>query len=294
MMSLSTIGGFNTAQTTLWRGATLVLATTSGQVLRSLNLYKVRYLRASPQQLQGLVDMVRGRTVRFPTLERVEAGGAATPQSLVLGARATLCTNVVGVYGSTEAGLVAQAPSSLLFARSDAAGYVVPGVEVTIVDESGNPLSGTGEGIVRIRASHIAQSYLGDEAATASGFRDGWFYPGDLGRFGPDGVLHITGRADEMINAGGVKLSPMLVDEFLLAQPGIREAATFAHRQPGRADEVWAAVVCTDGFDEATVLATARAKLNSRAPVKLLRMQEIPRNAMGKPLRQQLTKQSAH
>jgi acyl-CoA synthetase (AMP-forming)/AMP-acid ligase II len=75
MMWLSTIGGFGTAQSTLWHGTTLVLATAPLQVLRSINLYKVAFLRASPQQLQGLVEMVRGRPVRFPSLERIEVGG---------------------------------------------------------------------------------------------------------------------------------------------------------------------------------------------------------------------------
>jgi acyl-coenzyme A synthetase/AMP-(fatty) acid ligase len=292
MMWLSTIGGWNTAHTSLWHGCTLCLATAPQLIVRMLNLHRVRYLRASPQQLQGIVDVVRGRPLRFPHLERVEVGGAATPQSLILTARATLCTNVVGVYGSTEMGLVAQTPSSVLYSQPTAAGYVVPGVTVEIVDDAGNAVEAGAEGIVRVRAPLMADRYIGDEEATAAGFRDGWFHPGDLGRLGADGVLHITGRADEMINSGGVKLSPVIVDEFLLAQPGVRDAAAFAHRQPGRYDQVWAAVVCDERFDEEAVLSAARARLNSRAPVRIVRMAEIPRNAMGKAQRQQLTREA--
>lgn len=292
MMWLSTIGGFGTAQSTLWHGTTLVLATAPLQVLRSINLYKVAFLRASPQQLQGLVDVVRGRPVRFPSLERIEVGGASTPTQVMLAARATLCPNVISIYGSTEAGLVAQAPASVMYAHPDAAGYVVPDVQVRIVDEAGKPVPPDTEGLIQVRTPSMVAEYVGDPDATAAGFKDGWFIPGDLGLLRADGLLLIRGRADEMINAGGVKLSPTLVDEFLLGQPGVRDAAAFAFRRTGQYDQVWAAVVCGPDFNEDAVLASARAKLNSRAPVRIVRVAEIPRNAMGKPLRQQLSQQA--
>lgn len=289
MMGLSTIGGFGTATTTLWHGATLVLATAPLMVLRALSLYGVRSLRASPQQLQGLVEMVRGRPVQFPRLQKIEVGGASTPPSVILAARATLCTNVMGIYGSTEAGLVAVAPAAVLHAHPDAAGYVVPGVQVRVVDDAGLPVEAGAEGVIQIRAPGMIRGYLGDEQATAEAFHDDWFIPGDLGVLRADGLLHIRGRVDEMINAGGVKLSPSMVDEFLLTQPGVRDAATFAFRQTGRHDQVWAAVVCGPDFNEPAVLAACRARLNSRAPVRLIPMVEIPRNAMGKAMRQQLS-----
>ena len=289
MMWLSTIGGFGTVQYSLWHGATLVLATAPLAVLRAINLYRVTALRASPQQLQGLVEMVRGRPVRFPSLEKIEVGGAATPTPVLLGARAILCPNVIGIYGSTEAGLVAQAPASVMYTHPDAAGYVVPGAEVRIVDETGQPAGFGVEGVVQLRTPYMIDHYIGDDEATAAGFRDGWFIPGDLGMLGADGLLRITGRADEMINAGGVKLSPLLVDEFLLTQPGIQDAAAFAFRQTGRSDQVWAAVVCGEGFNEQAILAACQARLNSRAPTRLIRLAEIPRNAMGKAMRQKLS-----
>ena len=292
MMWMSTIGGFGTAQTTLWHGTTLVLALGARQVLRSMSLYKVANLRASPQQLQGLVSIVAGRPVRFPALQRVEVGGSSIPTPVLLGARATLCPNVVGIYGSTEASLVAQAPGATLHMTPDAAGYVVPGVEVRILDDNGQPLGFDTEGHIHVRTPYMVHEYIGDADSTARSFRDGWFIPGDLGVLRADGLLRITGRADEMINAGGVKLSPVLVDDFLATQPGIKDGAAFAYRRPGRHDEVWAGVVVGDGFDEQAVLAAGRAKLNSRAPVKLVRMQEIPRNPMGKVLRQKLAEQA--
>lgn len=289
MMWLSTIGGFGTVTSSLWHGCTLVLATAPLTVLRFINLYKVVSLRTSPQQLQGLLELVHGRPVRFPSLQRVEVGGASMPAPVILATRATLCPNVIGIYGSTEAGLVAQAPTAVLHAHPDAAGYVVPGVEVRVVDDSGNAVEPNAEGLIQIRAPGMIDGYIGDAEETAASFQGGWFIPGDLGRLRADGLLHITGRADEMINAGGVKLSPVMVDEFLLAQPGVRDAATFAFRQTGRNDQIWAAIVCADDFNQKALLEACRVRLNSRAPTRLVVLAEIPRNAMGKPLRQKLS-----
>lgn len=289
MMWLSAIGGWSTTQMTLMHGATLVMATTPLNVLRATNLYKVRMLRASPQQLQVLVEMVRGQPVRFPSLEKVEVGGASLPPAVLLGARALLCPNVVGIYGSTEASLVAQAPASLLQAVPDAAGYVLPDVEVRICDAQGRVVDHGVEGVVQLRSPVLADGYVGDAAATAAAFHDGWFSPGDLGVLRQDGLLRITGRTDEMINAGGVKVNPVLVDEFLMAQPGIADAAAFAFRRTGHHDQIWAAVVPKEGYDEKALLAAGVERLNSRAPVKLVKVPEIPRNAMGKALRQKLS-----
>ncbi|MES2940056.1 MAG: fatty acid--CoA ligase family protein [Pseudomonadota bacterium] len=288
-MWLSSIGGFGIVQSTLWHGATLVQAMSPQEMLRAMSLYGVRTLRVSPHQLQGLLDLIRGRPVRFASLERIEIGGAAIPASLLLTARAILCPNITGVYGSTEAGLVAQAPAALLHAHPDAAGYVMPGVDVRIVDDDGAPLGFDAEGRVQIRTPTMVEGYLGDAAATATGFRDGWFVPGDLGLLRADGLLLLRGRADELINLGGVKINPALVDEFLLAQPGVRDAATFARRRAGMLDDIWAAVVPGPGFDEAALLAAARARLNVRAPSRVVQVADIPRNAMGKALRQQLS-----
>ncbi|HSW16216.1 MAG TPA: long-chain fatty acid--CoA ligase, partial [Ramlibacter sp.] len=273
MMGLSTIGGYGTANGTLWHGATLVLAVSPAQVLRAMSLYGVASLQASPQQLQGLVELVRSRSIRLPSLRRIEVGGATLPTSVALAARATLCPNVVGVYGATEAGGISKAPASVLQHHPDAAGYILPDVEVQILDDAGQVAAPGVEGVVRVRVPDMPDRYLGDPEVSALAWRDGWFHPGDVGLIMADGLLRITGRVDEMINAGGVKLSPVLVDDFLLTQPGIREAAAFAFRQPGLPDLVYAAVVCDEAaFDEQAVLAACRGRLNSRAPVRLVRL----------------------
>jgi acyl-coenzyme A synthetase/AMP-(fatty) acid ligase len=293
MMWMSTIGGWGTIHMTLMHGGMVALFTDPLSVLRAINLYHVRFLRASPQQLQSLVEIVRGFPVRYPSLAKIELAGASVPSSLLLAARAVLCPTIVSIYGSTEAGLVAQVSGALLHAVPDAGGYPVPDVQVRVVDAEGRPVANGEEGTIHLRTPQLTDCYIGDPEASAQSFRDGWFIPGDLGVLRDDGLLRITGRIDEIINTGGVKVNPAVLDEFLRLQPGVADAAAFAYRRPGQRDQVWAAVVAKDGFDERQTLAAAVQRFNARAPVKLVRVDAIPRNAMGKAMRQKLTQEAS-
>jgi acyl-coenzyme A synthetase/AMP-(fatty) acid ligase len=82
------------------------------------------------------------------------------------------------------------------------------------------------EGIVAMRTPGMAESYLDDPAATARNFRDGWFLSGDLGRLLPDGRFVLHGRRDDMLNLGGIKISPVEVEDIIrLGVEGILDVA---------------------------------------------------------------------
>ena len=88
--------------------------------------------------------------------------------------------------------------------------------EVQIIGMDGEPCTSPGlKGTVRIRNGYMASAYIAEPQATEKAFRDGWFYPGDLGWWGPAGELVIGGRLDEVINLGGEKVDPNAVDEVL-------------------------------------------------------------------------------
>lgn len=70
----------------------------------------------------------------------------------------------------------------------------------------------------------MAWPYSADLVETDAVKGDGWFYPGDIGRLDPDGPLIVTGRADEVINCGGVKFTPEIVEENIRRHPKLRIA----------------------------------------------------------------------
>ena len=288
MMTMGTFGGFTIAYRARAAGVPVFFAYTPSAVIRSLAAGGVTELTASPAQLAGLVRQMAGRTVRLPSLHSIVTGGAPIPAALLARARATLCANVVGVYGSTEAGTSARAPAHMLERYPGCAGYIEPGVEVQIVDEAHQPVAPGQEGVVRVRSGSVAAEFMGDPAGTAKAFRDGWFYPGDLGVFKTEGVLVITGRETEVINIGGSKINPALIDEFLASQPSVVDAAAFGVAAQDGVEQVWAAVVVGSGVNQERLLRVCREQFGNRGPARIFQVAEIPRNAMGKIQRSDL------
>lgn len=138
------------------------------------------------------------------------------------------------------------------------------------------------QGEIRIRSDRIAEGYLGDEEASARVFRNGWVYPGDLGRRLPDGMLVIDGRVDERMNIGGVKVLPNRLEDAALEHPGVRDCAAFALPDAAGQDECWLAVVAAEGLTRQSLVDHLDRQGGRLPAVRFVWIDEIPRNAMGK------------
>jgi len=226
----------------------------------------------------------------FPSLETIEFGGSPLPRRLYDLACARLCPNIVSLYGTTEAGAIAAAPMAALIDRPGAVGYVHAGVEIEAVDADDKPLPPGSEGILRVRSDTCVDGYVDLAASSTGAFKGGWFYPGDVGTVSGDGLLTLAGRASEVINSGGVKVSPQVIEDVLLSLPEIRDAAAFGAPDAGGITQIWAAIVPNGPVNAPTLRAACFERLLERAPRRFLRVKRIPRNAAGKILRGELTR----
>jgi acyl-coenzyme A synthetase/AMP-(fatty) acid ligase len=137
-----------------------------------------------------------------------------------------LSDRLVFGYGSTETGLTAIGPANLVDGVPGAAGYKVPWADMQIVGEDHQPLPVGAIGRVRVRSDEMVTGYMdGDAISGAGSFHDGWFYPGDMGPIKADGLFVLEGRSDDVLNVGGVKISAWTVEEKLMDEAGVREAA---------------------------------------------------------------------
>ena len=127
----------------------------------------------------------------------------------------------------------------------------------------------------------MPQGYYGPDA-DLPGFRDGWFHPGDHGYVSPEGFVHVEGRRDHLMNVGGHKVAPELIESTLSGFPGVGEAAAYGEDDALAGTRVAAAVVATDAVDMARLAEYAREKLGWFAPSRYFRVASLPRNAMGK------------
>ena len=172
-----------------------------------------------------------------------------------------------------------------------AVGYLFPWVKLEIVDEDGRNLGFDSEGIVRIAGEDSVGSYLVADAESEGIFKDGWFYPGDLGVLNKDGLLTIVGRTSEVINRGGVKIAPAIIEDVIKAHPAIADAGVVAVTDEKGMPQIWAGVVAKGKFSEIEVLAYARGKLGNVTPNQIIAVGSLPRNQLGKIIRSELAQQ---
>jgi acyl-coenzyme A synthetase/AMP-(fatty) acid ligase len=286
MMGFSTLGGYQTAMSALVLGGSMCFAGAPEDVLQVISLFHVTRLIAAPFQIRTLLDAQAKNGLQLPSLRHVFLSGGVLSNALLAEVRQQLCPNVICAYGSTELGMVAYGPASAMRGIQGATGFVMPGELIEVIDKDGKVLPSGEEGTIRIRAEHIDR-YFVPTPDDAEIFKDGYFYPGDVGRLLPDGILVVTGRVDEIINRGGDKAAPELIEEAIRTIPEISDAAVFA--VPGT-NQIWAAVVCKGKLQHTEVLEACRKKLAGMAPNRLIELDRIPRNDMGKIIREDMKK----
>jgi acyl-coenzyme A synthetase/AMP-(fatty) acid ligase len=206
-------------------------------------------------------------------------------------AMARLCPEVVVYLGATEVGGIAAGPAATVLAERESRpgliGPLLPGARAQAVDAADQPLPPGREGVLRVATGTHVEGYLGKTGPDAA-LRGGWFYPGDIGTVWPDGMISLTGRASEIINSGGMKVSPTVVEERLLTLPGVAEAAAFGVPDAGGIERVWAAIVADPPVDDAVLDAFCDRSPKSQAPEVILRLTALPKTESGKVLRRTL------
>jgi len=245
----------------------------------------VTHMISSPAIAAKLVSTVGEDAPQLPDTALYLGGGLVAPALRERLAR-RFTPRIGIIYGSTEAGEVAVAHPQDYAARPDTVGRPVPWLQLEIVDDDDRPLPADATGRVRMRGIGCVRSYNGE---TEGAFKDGWFYPGDLGRLTPEGLLAIEGRAVEVLNVGGTKVAPDIVENALGEHPSVAEAAAFMASDRGGRQWLLAAVVAREGFDQETVTRFARQKLGKLAPALIVPVERIPRTDMGKIKRMELS-----
>jgi acyl-CoA synthetase (AMP-forming)/AMP-acid ligase II len=256
--------------------------------LRSFEIFRIEAMLATPTTLAQLLMLCDRASIEV-LVDTILSGGSLLPRALVERVRPRLCQHLITGYGATETAISATAPADRIAHIPGAAGYVTPGIRLEIVDEADRPLPAGTEGIVRVASEFAVDRYIDDPIESAQAFRDGWFYPGDLGSLTPDNLLIISGRQNGVLNAGGGKLAAEKVEAALLAFEGVSEAAVFMATNKLGVEEVWAAIVCSGTPDTEGMRASCRSCMPVVfVPVHIVALDALPLSAVGKVDRQLL------
>jgi acyl-coenzyme A synthetase/AMP-(fatty) acid ligase len=173
--------------TTLATGQTLCFAAAPFQAIRMIELFSIDYVVAATEQLLALTRAARKSSAHLRSLRLVEVSGSVPTKSLLEAAMNHVCKEIYCRYGATEIGAVARAAARDVLSRPGFVGHLLPGVEVAIVDRSGNPCPPGAMGFVRARTDPRWNGAQGEVAR--------WIDLGDLGWLTPQGELYVVGRA---------------------------------------------------------------------------------------------------
>ena len=244
---------------------------------------------SSPLYLRTLLEAMKGQKLPGKENRILKLFGGRLPQSLRDSAEKQIADKIILSYGSTETGSIATGDASLVDRHPGAVGFALPGVAVEVTGPGAVPQPAGKEGLVRIKSDVMCQNYA---VARSSGdrapFRDGWFYPGDLGVIFEDGMIAITGRMTDTINVEGIKLSAVSIETKLAALPGIDDVCVVS-AQLEKQDTLAVTLVCRDDVDLKQMRGRIATFLPPNTRFVLVRVAELPRNAMGKIMRIPLT-----
>ena len=175
-------------------------------------------------------------------------------------------------------------------------GQAPPPAEVRCADPDGPSVAAGEVGEVRMRIPGRPREYFGDPEATSRTWVDGWLVTGDLGRIDEDGYLYIVGRSKDVIIRGGNNIHPTDVEHAIESHPAVREVAVVGVPHPVLGEDVVAFVTLRPGqqaTDEDLRAHTLEQLAKYKVPRQWYFVDELPRNATGKVVKDRLRSQLA-
>lgn len=177
-------------------------------------------------------------------------------------------------------------------------GLPLPGVTVRITDPANGTILPAGEtGSIEIKGPNVFKGYWRMPEKTAAEFTaDGFFISGDLGKIDENGYVHIVGRGKDLVISGGYNIYPKEVESEIDQLEGVVESAVIGVPHPDFGEGVTAIVICKPGFslDEKAILNALQDRLaRYKQPKRIIFLEDLPRNTMGKVQKNVLRQQYA-
>lgn len=239
----------------LHKGATVILHKrfNARRVLTAVRDQGITHIHAAPTALAKLMELANDFP-SLPSLRLVLSGSSTAPVKLLKQWHEWLPTCVFKtVYGLTETSSPAcvfpcDAPTSICIGSS---GKPVPGVDLDVVDDEGNPIAVGEVGEIVLHGAVVALGYEYAEGGTVfdAFCSDGWFKTGDMGYVNEEGMLWVVSRKKDIINRGGEKVWSCSLEERLRDLDGVADACVVGVPDDIYGEVVCAAIVSAEGFN---------------------------------------------
>lgn len=288
-------GGRAFSMSSLYAGSTVVLCPppyTPAELIAEVIRTDASVLFLVPTLLRRLLEESLHDLAPLRALKTLICSGSALTQNERHQIRTHICPNFLEYYSSTEGGGVSTLSPEDQLRYVDSVGRPAFSVEVQIVDSEDRLVPRDSVGRIRYRGPAVAQGFYADPEASTEAFKEGWFYPGDLGSMNEEGYLFLKGRSKDMIIRGGVNIYPQEIEATLMAHPAVSEAAVVGWPSREFNEEIAAFVILKTEVPLPTLIewcgqALARYKL----PREIFVVKEFPRTSLGKVIKAELGSQ---
>ena len=243
------VGFTHALRMTLTIGGSIVLQQQwePGEAVELIRRERCTYMAAATP---FLIDIIGHRALaqaeRLPSLRLFLCGGASIPEQLARDAGEALPhTFTSPLWGMTECGGVTTCPfDAPEEKRHTTDGRPCGGMELKVVDASGDEVPRGVEGELMVRGPMVARGYYGRDDLTRESFLpDGFFRTGDQARMDEDGYIRITGRIKDLIIRGGVNIAPVEIESVLFSHPKVANAAVVGMPDPRLGERICAWVI---------------------------------------------------
>jgi len=256
-----------------------------------ISRHKVTVLASVPTSLQRMLDY--DPEANLSSLRIVTSAGEALPPELGERFRRTYGVEILDGIGSAEMFhiYISNRPGQV---RPGSLGQLVPGYSARIVRSDGSDAAPGEIGTLWVEGDSAAQCYFQAHEQSKVTLRGDWVVSGDLFHCDEDGFFYYDGRADDLLKVGGIFVSPLEVENILLAHPAVIECAVVGEENQHGLVRALAYVVVREPHSPSESLATTLIShckqylAHYKAPSHIEFVGELPRSDRGKILRRVL------
>ena len=260
---------------------------------RAIENYPITWITGVNTLFNGLMNEEWFTAFPPKHLKAAIAGGTALHSAVASRWQTITGTRVAEGFGLTECSPVVTFNPMNGLAKPDSIGVPVPGTEVRLVQDNGEPVAVGEPGELIVRGPQVMLGYWKREDETANVIKDGWLYTGDVGVMDSQGYFRIVDRKKDMVLVSGFNVYPNEVEDALAKMEAILEAAVVGIPDAKSGEGVRAYVVKNPDFkgELTTALVIAHCKTllaDYKVPKSVVFRDELPKSPVGKILRKDL------
>ncbi|MDP6606831.1 MAG: AMP-binding protein [Dehalococcoidia bacterium] len=257
-----------------------------------------------PTMLKRIMEVDGFVSHDISSLQNITYGAAPMPFEVVRQAIDVFECGLMNAYGQTESTSTmtflgpddhrldgTDEENEMTIKRLRSVGRPMPDIDVGILGPDGGELPSGEPGEICIRGERIMREYQGREEETADAIQGDWLHTGDVGYLDADSYLFITGRLKDLIIRGGENIAPAEIEQVLEDHDAVSEAAVIGMPDVDWGEVVVAIVVGSGASDDELTDFVKTHLASYKAPARYEWVDELPRNVMGKVLKNDLRDQ---